>query len=234
MILLDLTGTSFDGGDDDSELVADMNAALVKKQAPLSEKRSRTGVKCPICQRSFPDEQHLNIHLDKDGCGGDDAHVTAKPKPHVNVIQHRSKVLYNEMSAAQLRELCRKDGISDKGNKDELSKRHRRYLQLLNAEADSSSPASIAAIRNKLVEEESCRMHGDTINYETLKTDEGKAKYEQEHATHFEELIAKGRKTRSKSAASAAPDDDECRKKQRCVVLDDDDIQQLQAKPDGH
>lgn len=69
----------------------------------------------------------------------------------------RTKPHYTSKSKAQLRQLCRDDGLSDSGTEAELKARHAEFLVLYNSECDSAQPRSAATLAQMVHESEAAR-----------------------------------------------------------------------------
>lgn len=67
---------------------------------------------------------------------------TQQNKSKITLIR-KTMITYHGMKRKNLVELCRKEGLSTKGNDDDLKKRHSDFITLYNSECDAEHPRSV-------------------------------------------------------------------------------------------
>ncbi|OXB61854.1 hypothetical protein ASZ78_001008 [Callipepla squamata] len=110
-------------------------------------------VDCPVCGVAIL-EEYINKHLDsclsreeKKDCLRSSAHKR-KPMP---------KVVYNLLSDRDLKKKLKEHGLSLRGSRQQLVKRHQEFVHMYNAQCDSLNPKSVAEIVKELEENEKIR-----------------------------------------------------------------------------
>ncbi|XP_061218488.1 E3 ubiquitin-protein ligase RAD18 [Neopsephotus bourkii] len=111
-------------------------------------------VACPVCEVAIP-EEYINKHLDtcltreeKKDCLRSSAHKR-KPLP---------KVVYSLLSDRDLKKKLKQHGLSTRGTRQQLIKRHQEFVHMYNAQCDSLNPKSAAEIVKELENNEKIRL----------------------------------------------------------------------------
>uniref|UniRef100_A0A8B9GCY2 RING-type E3 ubiquitin transferase n=1 Tax=Amazona collaria TaxID=241587 RepID=A0A8B9GCY2_9PSIT len=111
-------------------------------------------VDCPVCDVAIP-EKYINKHLDscltreeKKDCLRSSVH---KRKP-------MSKVVYNLLSDRDLKKKLKEHGLSTRGTRQQLIKRHQEFVHMYNAQCDSLNPKSVAEVVKELENNEKIRL----------------------------------------------------------------------------
>ncbi|NXT79688.1 RAD18 ligase, partial [Zapornia atra] len=153
-------------------------------------------VECPVCEVTIP-EQYINKHLDscltreekKDGLRSS-AH---KRKP-------MSKVVYNLLSERDLKKKLKEHGLSTRGTRQQLVKRHQEFVHMYNAQCDSLNPKPVAELVKELEKNEKIRVQLEfnkpgensltfTKDQTEEEIDEIHADYRNKHRSEFKFLV---------------------------------------------
>ncbi|XP_062466771.1 E3 ubiquitin-protein ligase RAD18 [Pezoporus occidentalis] len=153
-------------------------------------------VDCPVCEVAIP-EEYINKHLDtcltreeKKDCLRSSAH---KRKP-------MSKVVYSLLSDRDLKKKLKEHGLSTRGTRQQLIKRHQEFVHMYNAQCDSLNPKSAAEIVKELENNEKIRLllelnkpGESSLTFTKDKTeeeiDEIHSDYRKKHRSQFQFLV---------------------------------------------
>ncbi|NXX46778.1 RAD18 ligase, partial [Tricholaema leucomelas] len=95
-------------------------------------------VECPVCEVAVP-EQYINQHLDR--CLTRD-----EKKDSLRSSGHKrkplAKVVYNLLSERDLKKKLKAQGLSARGSRQQLIRRHQEFTHMYNAQCDSLHPKS--------------------------------------------------------------------------------------------
>ncbi|NWR56774.1 RAD18 ligase, partial [Bucorvus abyssinicus] len=153
-------------------------------------------VGCPVCEVAIP-EQYINKHLDS--CLTRD-----EKKDSLRSSAHKrkplSKVVYNLLSDRDLKKKLKEHGLSIRGTRQQLVKRHQEFVHMYNAQCDSLNPKSVAEIVKELEKTEKIRVQLEFNkpgeNSLTIKKDrteeeidELHADYRNKHRSEFQFLV---------------------------------------------
>ncbi|NXP56684.1 RAD18 ligase, partial [Heliornis fulica] len=153
-------------------------------------------VECPVCDVTIP-EQYVNKHLDsclmredkKDSLRSSDR--KRKPMP---------KVVYNLLSERDLKKKLKEHGLSTRGTRQQLIKRHQEFVHMYNAQCDSLKPKSVAELVKELEKNEKIRVQLElnkpgensltfTKNQTEKEIDEIHTNYRNKHRREFKFLV---------------------------------------------
>ncbi|XP_072203393.1 E3 ubiquitin-protein ligase RAD18 isoform X2 [Excalfactoria chinensis] len=153
-------------------------------------------VDCPVCGVAIP-EEYINKHLDsclsreeKKDCLRSSAHKR-KPMP---------KVVYNLLSDRDLKKKLKEHGLSSRGSRQQLIKRHQEFVHVYNAQCDSLNPKSVAEIVKELEKNEKIRVQLElsksgensltfTKDQTEQEIDEIHTSYRNKHRSEFQFLV---------------------------------------------
>ncbi|XP_021265282.1 E3 ubiquitin-protein ligase RAD18 isoform X2 [Numida meleagris] len=153
-------------------------------------------VECPVCGVAIP-EEYINKHLDsclsreeKKDCLRSSSHKR-KPMP---------KVVYNLLSDRDLKKKLKEHGLSSRGSRQQLIKRHQEFVHMYNAQCDSLNPKSVAEIVNELEKNEKIRIQLElnksgensltfTKDQTEEEIDEIHTSYRNKHRSEFQFLV---------------------------------------------
>ncbi|XP_030357439.1 E3 ubiquitin-protein ligase RAD18 isoform X1 [Strigops habroptila] len=153
-------------------------------------------VDCPVCEVAIP-EEYINKHLDtcltreeKKDCLRSSAH---KRKP-------MSKVVYNLLSDRDLKKKLKEHGLSTRGTRQQLIKRHQEFVHMYNAQCDSLNPKSVAEVVKELENNEKIRVQLElnkpgessltfTKDQTEEEIDEIHTDYRKKHRSEFKFLV---------------------------------------------
>jgi E3 ubiquitin-protein ligase RAD18 len=169
--------------------------------------------RCPICTKEMRIEQvysHLDIHNEPQQRAPTHALVTRdhsrqitqqpeqKPLPNINYSILRERDLRNRLAAL---------GISSSGSKTALQRRHTEFLNIWNANCDSTRPRTKQQLVRDLEEWE--RSQGVPPQLDaTMKKDFDGHCWSSEHQSDFQRLIAEARGKSSRSATGSSHNDE--------------------------
>ncbi|XP_068013785.1 E3 ubiquitin-protein ligase RAD18 [Melanerpes formicivorus] len=193
-----------------------------QEQPSTSVLKAVRKVECPVCEVPVP-EQYINRHLDS--CLGREE---KKDSLRSSALRRKPlcKVVYNLLSERELRRRLRALGLSARGSRQQLERRHQEFTLLYNAEGDSLQPRPAAELirelesRERLREQlERSRRSARSLSFSKEQTeqeiDELQAEYRSQHRRQFQLLVEqvsqrwkRGGKRRAEGApgtAEAAP-----------------------------
>ncbi|KFV95845.1 E3 ubiquitin-protein ligase RAD18, partial [Eurypyga helias] len=111
-------------------------------------------VGCPVCEVAIP-EQYINKHLDS-------CLTREEKKDSLRSSAHKrkplSKVVYNLLSDRDLKKKLKEHGLSTRGTRHQLIKRHQEFVHMYNAQCDSLNPKSVADVVKELEKNEKIRV----------------------------------------------------------------------------
>uniref|UniRef100_A0A8C2UBV0 RING-type E3 ubiquitin transferase n=1 Tax=Coturnix japonica TaxID=93934 RepID=A0A8C2UBV0_COTJA len=163
-------------------------------------------VDCPVCGVAIP-EEYINKHLDsclsreeKKDCLRSSAHKR-KPMP---------KVVYNLLSDRDLKKKLKEHGLSFRGSRQQLIKRHQEFVHVYNAQCDSLNPKSVAEIVKELEKNEKIRLQLElsksgensltfTKDQTEQEIDEIHTGYRNKHKSEFQFLVDQAKNRWEKS-----------------------------------
>ncbi|NWS49976.1 RAD18 ligase, partial [Probosciger aterrimus] len=111
-------------------------------------------VDCPVCEVAIP-EEYINKHLDA-------CLTREEKKDRLRSSAHKrkpmSKVVYNLLSDRDLKKKLKEHGLSTRGTRQQLIKRHQEFVHMYNAQCDSLNPKSVAEVVKELENNEKVRV----------------------------------------------------------------------------
>ncbi|NXP70053.1 RAD18 ligase, partial [Ramphastos sulfuratus] len=175
-------------------------------------------VECPVCEVAVP-EQYINQHLDS--CLTRD-----EKKDSLRSSGHRrkplAKVVYNLLSERDLKKKLKAQGLSARGSRQQLIRRHQEFTHMYNAQCDSLHPKPVAEIVRELEKNEKIRLQlelskpsDNSLTFAKHQTeeeiDEIHSGYRNKHRREFQLLVdqvskrwKKGDKRTAESALGTA------------------------------
>ncbi|NXF46822.1 RAD18 ligase, partial [Oceanites oceanicus] len=166
------------------------------------EKSSTSAVKvvkkvnCPVCEVGIP-EQYINKHLDS-------CLTREEKKDSLRSSAHKrkpmSKVVYNLLSDRDLKKKLKEHGLSTRGTRQQLVKRHQEFVHMYNAQCDSLNPKSVAEVVKELEKNEKIRVQLElnkpgensltfTRDQTEEEIDEIHTDYRNKHRSEFQFLV---------------------------------------------
>ncbi|NXW07279.1 RAD18 ligase, partial [Fregetta grallaria] len=166
------------------------------------EKSSTSAVKvvkrvnCPVCEVGIP-EQYINKHLDS-------CLTREEKKDSLRSSAHKrkpmSKVVYNLLSDRDLKKKLKEHGLSTRGTRQQLIKRHQEFVHMYNAQCDSLNPKSVAEVVMELEKNEKIRVQLElnktgensltfTKDQTEEEIDEIHTDYRNKHRSEFQFLV---------------------------------------------
>ncbi|OAP62597.1 hypothetical protein AYL99_01824 [Fonsecaea erecta] len=186
-------------------------------------------VQCPCCHRRMK-EAVINLHLDKCIQGDsstpmDDAGSSSSPAPPSNsrhvappgtiaYAQRSSKQLdrlpfinYSLLNDNSLRRKLRDLGIPDYGSKDLMRRRHTEWVNLWNANCDSTHPVTKRELLRelKIWEDTLGRQLEKSSNTGFMAKDFDRERHVKTQKSNFDELIRQARSRKSKASEEETP-----------------------------
>ncbi|NXT87385.1 RAD18 ligase, partial [Anhinga rufa] len=153
-------------------------------------------VDCPVCEVAIP-EQFINKHLDS-------CLIREEKKDSLRSSSHKrkpmSKVVYNLLSDRDLKKKLKEHGLSTRGTRQQLIKRHQEFVHMYNAQCDSLNPKSVAEVVKELEETEKIRVRlecnktdGNSLTFTKDQTEEEldqiHTDYRNKHRSEFQLLV---------------------------------------------
>lgn len=126
-----------------------------------------------------------------------------KPKDDTN--QRLSIIAYNLYSPSNLQGLMKKLGIPHQGSKQVLQERHKKWVNLWNANLDSENPKPKSELLTALTKWEKSLAQSKQETFDVKKVD--RMTYIREHNSEFNDLIAQARKSRKLAKKEGSKDD---------------------------
>ncbi|KAA8907244.1 hypothetical protein TRICI_005020 [Trichomonascus ciferrii] len=176
-----------------------------KDNEPSNEDDPVTG--CPVCGKRMRASEIQGEHIAQ--CLDGNSYGEKKPKRGVvtgfvadkneDMTKKLSAIAYKMYSFSKLQELMRKLGIPYTGSKQQLEQRHRQWITLWNANADSKYPESKSTLLNKLNKWEK----NQSISKNAAKTDIksiDSGEWVSKHQNEFSSLLAQARASAKKSS----------------------------------
>ncbi|KAM9074578.1 E3 ubiquitin-protein ligase RAD18 isoform 5-T8 [Megaptera novaeangliae] len=112
--------------------------AGVPETPSTSALKQVTKVDCPVCGVHIP-ENHINKHLDS--CLSREEKIESL-RSSVHKRKPLPKTVYNLLSDRDLKKKLKQHGLSVRGNKQQLIKRHQEFVHMYNAQCDALHPKS--------------------------------------------------------------------------------------------
>ncbi|EXJ78876.1 hypothetical protein A1O1_09278 [Capronia coronata CBS 617.96] len=179
-------------------------------------------VECPCCHRRMK-ENLINSHLDK--CIMGDSHTpvddTSSPAPHIappGTIAYMQKrpskqndrlpfINYSLLNDNALRKKLRDLGIPNHGSKELMRRRHTEWVNLWNANCDSTNPVSKRQLLQELkVWEDTLGRQGDKAGSTGfMAKDFDRDHYVRNQKSNFDDLIKQARLKKSTASETPAP-----------------------------
>lgn len=175
-----------------------------KDDEPQNDSDPVTG--CPVCGKRMRASEIQGEHIAQ--CLDGNSYGEKKPKRGVvtgfvaeneDMTKKLSAIAYKMYSFSKLQELLRRLGIPSNGSKQQLEQRHRQWVTLWNANADSKYPESKSTLLNKLNKWEK----NQTISKNAVKTDIksiDSGEWVSKHQNDFSSLLAQARASAKKSS----------------------------------
>lgn len=113
----------------------------------------------------------------------------------------KSKPFYGKKKRAELKEMCRKEGLPDHGSEEDLRARHQAFITLYNSESDSLNPMNSQEIVNEIVKREKER---NRLHAPTLKDVKASKTLTNQMNQNFSQLIANAKHRRLKTPKDGA------------------------------
>ncbi|NWU92434.1 RAD18 ligase, partial [Upupa epops] len=151
---------------------------------------------CPVCEVAIP-EQYINKHLDS--ClRRDEKKDSLRSSAHKR--KPMPKIVYNLLSDRDLRKKLKEHGLSTRGTRQQLIRRHQDFVHAYNAQCDSLNPKSVAEIVKELEKNEKIRVQlefnrtgGNSLALKKEQTEEEidqiHADYRRKHRSEFQILV---------------------------------------------
>uniref|UniRef100_A0A8C6K2X9 RING-type E3 ubiquitin transferase n=1 Tax=Melopsittacus undulatus TaxID=13146 RepID=A0A8C6K2X9_MELUD len=194
----DLYNSSAEADGKDNEVGSQESPECTKSQEEPSTSVVKVvrKVDCPVCEVAIA-EEYINKHLDtcltreeKKDCLRSSGH---KRKP-------MSKVVYNLLSDRDLKKKLKEHGLSTRGTRQQLIKRHQEFVHMYNAQCDSLNPKSVAEVVKELENNEKIRLQLElnkpgesSLTFTKDKTekeiDEIHSDYRKKHRSEFKFLV---------------------------------------------
>ncbi|NXN92915.1 RAD18 ligase, partial [Rhinopomastus cyanomelas] len=153
-------------------------------------------VSCPVCEVAIP-EQYINRHLDS--ClRRDEKKDSLRSSAHKR--KPMPKIVYNLLSDRDLKKKLKELGLSTRGARQQLVRRHQDFVHAYNAQCDALTPKSVAEIVKELEKSEKIRAQlecsktgGSSLTIKKEQTeeeiDEIHAAYRRKHSKEFQSLV---------------------------------------------
>uniref|UniRef100_A0A669PF22 RING-type E3 ubiquitin transferase n=1 Tax=Phasianus colchicus TaxID=9054 RepID=A0A669PF22_PHACC len=153
-------------------------------------------VDCPVCGVAIP-EEYINKHLDS-------CLSREEKKDRLRSSAHKRKpmpkVVYNLLSDRDLKKKLKEHGLSSRGSRQQLIKRHQEFVHMYNAQCDSLNPKSVAEIVKELEKNEKIRVQLElnksgensltfTKDQTEEEIDEIHTSYRNKHRSEFQFLV---------------------------------------------
>ncbi|KFQ17920.1 E3 ubiquitin-protein ligase RAD18, partial [Merops nubicus] len=153
-------------------------------------------VGCPVCEVAIP-EQYINKHLDS-------CLTREEKKDSLRSSGHKrkpmSKIVYNLLSDRDLKRKLKEHGLSTRGTRQQLVRRHQDFVHLYNAQCDALHPKSVSEIVKELEKNEKIRVQLEfnkpsensltfTKDQTEEEIDEIHADYRNKHRSEFQLLV---------------------------------------------
>ncbi|XP_058856212.1 E3 ubiquitin-protein ligase RAD18-like isoform X3 [Acipenser ruthenus] len=160
-------------------------------------------VECPACGLGIS-EQYINKHLDICLTKSEKKESLRRTSLSSSVAKRKpmAKVVYDLLSDRDLKKRLKALTLSTQGTRQQLIKRHQKYLQMYNAQCDSLNPKSAQEIVNEVEKNEKMMAQYDgqsnsvmvfSKNQTEEEIDEIHAQYRKQHKSEFHHLIEKVR-----------------------------------------
>ncbi|NXY86761.1 RAD18 ligase, partial [Alcedo cyanopectus] len=189
------SSTEADGKDNEEASQQSPEGTKSHEKPSTSVLKAVRKVGCPVCEVAIP-EQYINKHLDscltRDEKKDSLRSSAQKRKP-------LSKVVYNLLSDRDLKKKLREQGLSTRGTRQQLVRRHRDFVHLYNAQCDSLHPKPVAEIVKELESSEKIRVQLEfkpgensltfTKDQTEEEIDEIHAEYRNKHRREFQVLV---------------------------------------------
>ncbi|OCT85758.1 hypothetical protein XELAEV_18023929mg [Xenopus laevis] len=133
-------------GQADSLLMDGLGTVSPSTSSPAApSSASKVKVDCPVCGVSIP-EQYINKHLDS--CLNREEKKDSL-RSSVGRRKSMAKIVYNLLSERDLRKKLKEIGLSTRGSKQQMIRRHQEFVHMYNAQCDSLDPKSGAKHKNE-------------------------------------------------------------------------------------
>ncbi|KAM9074572.1 E3 ubiquitin-protein ligase RAD18 isoform 1-T2 [Megaptera novaeangliae] len=175
--------------------------AGVPETPSTSALKQVTKVDCPVCGVHIP-ENHINKHLDS--CLSREEKIESL-RSSVHKRKPLPKTVYNLLSDRDLKKKLKQHGLSVRGNKQQLIKRHQEFVHMYNAQCDALHPKSAAEIVQEIenMEKTRMRLEASKLNESIMvftkdqtekEIDEIHSKYRIKHQNEFQRLVDQAKK----------------------------------------
>lgn len=197
------------------ELEPGLEPGLVEQEAsPMVDVAVSTApalgqAQCPICQQWFSAEHIQSTHLSECLAQGNNKQSTVTtgavcPPPKIQKIR---EISFDSLT--KVRKELLQLGLYTTGNKERLRSRYREWMNIWNANADSSHPVSIGELRKRMNEwEYRVANPSRDANRNIKELDAGQ--WKDSHQDEFKHLIMKARASIAKHKSKEKDDDNEC------------------------
>ncbi|KFQ16308.1 E3 ubiquitin-protein ligase RAD18, partial [Leptosomus discolor] len=132
------TSAEVDGKDNDVGSQKSPECTKSHEEPSTSVVKVVKKVGCPVCEVAVP-EQYINKHLDS-------CLTREQKKDSLRSSAHKRKpmpkVVYNLLSDRDLKKKLKEHGLSARGTRQQLIKRHQEFVHMYNAQCDSLNPKS--------------------------------------------------------------------------------------------
>ncbi|XP_041446742.1 E3 ubiquitin-protein ligase RAD18 isoform X2 [Xenopus laevis] len=203
-------------GQADSLLMDGLGTVSPSTSSPAApSSASKVKVDCPVCGVSIP-EQYINKHLDS--CLNREEKKDSL-RSSVGRRKSMAKIVYNLLSERDLRKKLKEIGLSTRGSKQQMIRRHQEFVHMYNAQCDSLDPKSALEIVREIESNEKTRSLleanqeeiGMTFKKEQTEEqiDEIHQQYRAKHKNEFQQLVdqVKGRWKRLNKKVKSEPED---------------------------
>ncbi|XP_021342779.1 uncharacterized protein LOC110443107 [Mizuhopecten yessoensis] len=180
-----------------------------EESAPLDETTDYTGAKmpCPVCGVEVHN-QVINRHLDQCLASAEKKSSLRRSTPK---RKYMAKLVYNIMSERDLRKKLKEEGLSNKGDKQTLIKRHHNFVLTYNAECDDLNPRPVEQLITELEAIEKAKLAGSSISLRKQRVNIEKNSspatienalqtYKKTHKSQFDDLMKAARKNHKTKA----------------------------------
>ncbi|OPJ72108.1 E3 ubiquitin-protein ligase RAD18 isoform A [Patagioenas fasciata monilis] len=203
---LDSTAAEADGRDDELGSRESPECAEGHEKPSTSLVKAVRKVECPVCGVAIP-EQYINKHLDS-------CLASEEKKDSLRSSAHKrkplAKVVYNLLSDRDLKRKLKEHGLSTRGSRQQLVRRHQEFVHMYNAQCDALTPKSVAEIVKELEKNEKVRLQLEfnktgensltfTKDQTEEEIDEIHTDYRNKHRSEFQFLVEQVNKRWKKS-----------------------------------
>ncbi|CAN9511703.1 unnamed protein product [Ophioblennius macclurei] len=172
---------------------------IAHSSSPSSDVKPVIKVECPVCSVSVS-KQFINAHLDT--CLTRDEKRESLRSNAARTMRPMAKLVYNLLSAQELKRKLKECHLSAQGSRDQMIKRHQTFVHLYNSQCDSLNPKSAEVIAKEVETDEKMKNQLQKTTKPVLtfskkqteeEIDEMHSNYRKQHSSDFSRLIAQVR-----------------------------------------